>query len=551
MRLADYYLGDDRLVLVPIEHLTRRGMTAAFATLLLERSGWSAERVALLDEGFTLYWERARVLAHSRTWPPPRIRNIAVVREPDAVRPYTQLLNTSTWTLYDCDLDPTLSHRELVAYLLVHGDCMAETREVTMAAVRDAAYWFERTAEERAAFAAAAARSPRPDGEGFRALGQATEWLRRLRHETLRPPVGASPHRAIPGTGLLVPRDLDAEPPRLVEHWTRVAARALERYHARWRTPDKGALDALCSWLSTTAPPVLIVDRGRILWDPEQPSALGRARGALKQATGAAVRAVAADLAVIDRHTRRVLAAVADPAALPAPPPDTEQRGYAYLHTGRRLIAYDLREPGMERLAGPDLPYARAMLGARVVHEWAHLAAMAGWVPRTVDAAEYALRVAAFATQMESVIAAAPRRLREAAASDLAALAGSAPPGEALASLLLTRVSDYQANVVAWPFLDERERETYVRHNIRTLRPFYQPQQRWRMLVRYLYEYQYLGLSAIEDPRTFFFRSTWFDADFVNAGVLDEERFDALAAAVRALCACHAVDTARMAPPGE
>ena len=43
----------------------------------------------------------------------------------------------------------------------------------------------------------------------------------------------------------------------------------------------------------------------------------------------------------------------------------------------------------MERLHGPPLPYARAMLGARTVHEWAHLAVEAGWVPRTVSRDEY------------------------------------------------------------------------------------------------------------------------------------------------------------------
>jgi hypothetical protein len=46
-----------------------------------------------------------------------------------ALRPYTQLLNTSTWTTYASDFDPaTTSHEELFAtYVLVHGDRMALT----------------------------------------------------------------------------------------------------------------------------------------------------------------------------------------------------------------------------------------------------------------------------------------------------------------------------------------------------------------------------------------------------------------------------------------
>jgi hypothetical protein len=44
MRLADYYFGDPRLVLVPIEHLTPAGMTPAFAQVLAARRGWTPEQ---------------------------------------------------------------------------------------------------------------------------------------------------------------------------------------------------------------------------------------------------------------------------------------------------------------------------------------------------------------------------------------------------------------------------------------------------------------------------------------------------------------------------
>src|SRR5262249_19667345 len=66
-------------------------------------------------------------------------------------------------------------------------------------------------------------------------------------------------------------------------------------------------------------------------------------------------------------------------------------------------------------------------------------------------------------------------------------------------------------------------------------------------------EYQYLlpplGLTRVADPRSFFLHSTWFADDFLVTGVLDEDRFDALAAAVARLCACHAVDPARLRLP--
>ena len=47
------------------------------------------------------------------------------------------------------------------------------------------------------------------------------------------------------------------------------------------------------------------------------------------------------------------------------------------------------------------------------------------------------------------------------------------------------------------------------------------------------------------DPRAFFVASSWFDADFLVTGILDDARFDVLAAAVAVLCASYAVDESR------
>jgi hypothetical protein len=112
---------------------------------------------------------------------------------------------------------------------------------------------------------------------------------------------------------------------------------------------------------------------------------------------------------------------------------------------------------------------------------------------------------------------------------------------------------DYRANLVARAFMSGAEREVYVRHNVRTLRAEYPAPHLWRMLIRYLFEYQYLlpalGLAQVEDPRAFLFHSTWFADDFLATGVLTEARVDALATAVARLCACHAVDPARLRLP--
>src|SRR5262249_59350827 len=128
------------------------------------------------------------------------------------------------------------------------------------------------------------------------------------------------------------------------------------------------------------------------------------------------------------RGARAFVAAVVDTDALPAPQPNTFQTGYAYLHAERTLVAYNLHEPGMERLHGPPLPYAREMLGARTAHEWAHLAEAAGWVLRTVSRDRYLRLRAEVAADLDAPIAAAPAAIPRATA---AALAGPSRRGRA------------------------------------------------------------------------------------------------------------------------
>jgi hypothetical protein len=526
-------------------------MTPALADLLAARRGWKPEQIRLFDAGFTLYWERSAALARrTPTWLPPRLRHVAVVDYPLAVRPYVQLLNTSAWVLYASDFDPARSDRELVAYLLAHGDRLTVGRDVATAAVQSAAWWLERSDAECAAFSGAAAQSLRPDADAVRAIAAALPALRRLHHEVLRPARVVAPYRAVPGTGLLVPGAVEDEPPRLAARCAEVARATLASYRRRWRSPAGAALGALAEWLAGAAPHLLVTTtNGRIVWDPEAPDRTAGLRAELSDADAVSVEAIAEDLHVIDRHTRAFHAALVDPAALPAPRANTDQSGYSYLHAGRRLIAYNLREPGMERLVGPPLPYARAMLGARTAHEWAHLVEAAGWVPRTASHDRWTELKRALAEGLDDTIAAAPGPIRTRTASDLARLSAEASAGAALVRILLTRLPDYKANLVTRNLMTEDESETYVRHNVRTLRYEYPNAELWRTLIRYLYEYQYLspalGLTAVPDPRTYFLRSTWFANDFLATDVLDDAQFDRLAECVAGICAAYAVDETR------
>ncbi len=524
-------------------------MSRAFAVQVTARRGWTPAQVALFDAGFALYWTRSADLARRAAgWMPPRRRHVAIVTVPHAVRPWAQLLNTSAWTLDAADVDPAHSHPELLAWLLALGDRMAVTGEVAPAPMQNAAWWLERSDAECDAFTRAAHASTRPDADAVRAVADALPWLRRLAHETLRPAVG--PHRAIPGTGLLVPRAIEAEPPALVGRVAAVAHDVVGRWRAAWRRSDPAVVRALCDWIAGTAPPLLVTgQRGRIVWDPERPAAVGALRAELARGDAVAVEAIHADLDVVARHTRAFLDAVIDPARLPRPDPAAAQTGLSWLHVERRLVAYDLHEPGMERLVGPPLPFGREMLGARTAHEWAHLADDAGWVARTVSDEAWAARERALADGLDAVIARAPAAVRARTAADLTALGG----GRGLAHVTVQRMPDWRANLVARAFLSPAERETYVRHNVRTLRPEYPPAAIWRMLVRYLFEYQYLGrrlgLTTMSDPHAFLVHSTWLADDLLATGVLDDAGFEALAALVDALCACWAVDASRLRLP--
>lgn len=528
-------------------------MDRAFRSLATARAALTPAQLDLIGEGFARYWERSAGLARrAATWPPPRRRHLGiVVGDPLAVRPYAQLLNTATWLLYLADVDPATSHPELLAWLLALGDRMAVTGEVTLAPVQSAAWWLERTDAECVAFAAAAARSTRPDADAIRATADALPWLRRLAHETLRPPVAGARQRSIPRTGLLVPPELEAEPPALAARWTAIGRATLAAYRGRWRGSSPSAVRDVTTWLVTSVPPVLVTgEGGRIVWDPDVPDRIGPVRSALRDADAVSVRAVHDDLVVVARVTRAFHAAVTEHDALPAPDAGTAASGYTYLHAARRRIAYNLHEPGMERLHGPPLPYARAMVAARTAHEWGHLADAAGWIPRTIPDADYAASMAALGDALDRVVAAAPLAVRRATAADLAELGRDGGVGAALARLTLGRLPDWRANLVARHLLRSDERETYVRHNVRRLGDEYPPPALWRLLIRHLFEYQYLGpalgMTGVTDTRSFYVHSTGVADELLATGVLDDATFDALAAAVERCCACHAVDTARL-----
>jgi hypothetical protein len=541
--------GDTRVLLVPAEQLSPTGLAPAFADHLRRNHGWTQERIGLFDAAFARYWQRSRNLARlCRDWPAPRLRNVAIAHHNDEILQYARILNTGTWTLYACDFDPDLSDPELAAWLFAHGDRMAVTGEVTEAALRNAAWWFDRSEEKIAAFCAAAGRSLRPDAAALQLLAEAIPWLRELAHTTLRPPALAGAHRPIAGSELLVRRDIEQRPADLVHGWARVARAVVAQQQQRWNTPNGDALRALCAWLAEDAPPLVVcARRNRVVWEASHPERLGALRSELRGAGGATVASIHQDLEVVAARTRSLLAALTAPGELAPIDTAMEQSGYVFLHPGSNGIAYDLHEPGIDRLTMPALPFARAMLAARTVHEWAHRAVDSGWVPRSIDDDEWQQRLTRSAEAFAAVVDAAPAAIRRATAADLETRgARELGAGMVLARIVADRMPDWRANLLAQRFLAPVEREAYVRQNVRTLRGVMSPQALWRMLARYLYEAQYLRFSMVGDRLAYLRHGTWFEQDFLDSGLLTEATLAELDVRVGALCAAWTVDERRL-----
>ena len=204
---------------------------------------------------------------------------------------------------------------------------------------------------------------------------------------------------------------------------------------------------------------------------------------------------------------------------LPAPPREMESGGYTYLHRGtahcsstispsRQLErlrgpgpAVRARHAGRARLARMGAPRRRRRLGT--ARSWqtsipppfsAELARSSRRGHRRAPADVRRRTDDDLRLLLDTDRGARPLRERD----DRRLVAG-ASAGAALARTLLTRMPDYQANLLAARFWTGDEAEAYVRHNVRTLRGHYEPGQTWRMLVRYLYECQYLRFSAVAD----------------------------------------------------
>ena len=119
--LLDYYFRHDDLLVLPIEHLSERGMSAALREEILRRERLQASWCDLFDASFALAWERLEAL-HRRApeeWFPPRLQHVCIVPAGSSVRPYFQPFHQCAWLLHESDFDPARSSVELAVYQLL------------------------------------------------------------------------------------------------------------------------------------------------------------------------------------------------------------------------------------------------------------------------------------------------------------------------------------------------------------------------------------------------------------------------------------------------
>lgn len=552
--LNEFYFGEDGIVLIPIEHLSKDGIGSEFQCALLERRALDRDWIEFFNRAFSLYWERALDL-HARApqyWLPPRAQHVCVHMATEGANPFTLLFNRSSWNVEACDFRRESSSLEYAAYQFFQAERMGFLRQILPALVSNLTYFLTLSEEQLQDFREGCRLSKRGDAGGFHALAEATVWISQAYHQPLREaPLELPGYIEIAYCDLIMPAALEGQLAALQDSWGRAAQGVIDgyfRFHAK-PSPAKGK--KICDWLAATKPALLIAGKeGRIVWDPEDSASTGDLLAQLERVTEHAEDRIIEDLKVVDYHSRRFLRSLREPAGLVDPAHFMTPGGLSYIHATRKLVAYSIHdERNNLRLVEPAPPYERLMLGARTMHEWGHLSAESGWigVPDAAKPRREELR-AELAALIDALHADAPAHIRAGTAAEieqLKATSKTGSPGRLLVKMMMVRSEDFQANLLAKRYLRTAEMETYIRNNVYSLVTESDTTGVYARMLRYAYQFQYLRLSRIEDPMSFFVKSTWFAEHYYRPGVVTEEQFQQVVNLVGAICDCYAIDESK------
>ncbi len=547
MKLADFYFAQDALFVIPVEALTAAGLSPSFAAALMRRRGIAPAWVRTFNTAYAAYYQRCATLYEraAASWFPPRAQNVCIVTAPHVTRPYFQVFPQASWLLYHSDFDAVAGSPEYAIYQFFHAERLGLCDTLVDAFAHNLGYFLLRSDDEVARFGEQAAVSCRPDAAAFRQLAALLEQRRGIYHATLRPPPPelSEPCGRIDAADLIVARSMQPALHSLAQAVNRTHAQVVQRYmnvQAK-RTTAEAPVARLARWLAEQRPRVLLMVDGAVVWDADNPSdttAVVRAAASLADGPAAALQQ---DLTIIDEHSRRFLALLREPQRLPRQQ-HFDHSGGVYIDEPRQLIVYDASAASLNRLVEATPPYQRWLLGARVMHEWGHLAVAAGWVAVALPLREEEKQARQdVALLLRRIVNEAPAPYADIARQEQAHFGGAnVEPGEAWMQYLFSRMPDYQTNLLAQRLLYREQLESYLRVNVRChahdgIGPYQQ-------LMRYAFEYQYLALSAIEQPLDYFLRSTWFEPLFVAAGIITLPRMQALWRAVARVCACQRID---------
>jgi len=544
MELRSFYFHHPQLFIVPVEHLSRTGVDAEYAKVAAQERGLSEAWFELLGESVAKYFERLKPLFSKARgqWFPPRLTNLCVVTDTDGARPYYQPFVGSSLLLDVSDFDPETSNVEFATYQLVHGERLAITRNLPKTLIGNLGYFIARTEAERDAFAEAAKRCRRPDAEGFAALGEAMQWIGNVLHEQLKPPLlSRDGLTEVPGTGLLLTDEHAMQLTTLIQQFEGAARGVVQRYLSTQAQPLGGPSPAerISTFLTEHQPQLLLADANdQIIWDPAQPNDTDAIGPAVAELCDRAAVSICEDLAVVDARTKGVLARLSNADALPHHGEEVEQEGGAYLHDDRRLIVYSLHQPGVNTKQEGAPPFHQWLLGARIGHEWGHLAADADMIRIPADKQRrHDEALTELAALLDTIVDRAPQGLRDKTREHFASRPVGKSIGEAMVDMQMRRIGDYKSNVLAHALLPIEEMESYVRVNVRPLAG--EQGNFLGKLARYAYEFQYLGFSRIEDPKRYFFTSTWFANNYIDTGILSREEADRLLDLMGEVCTSY------------
>ena len=546
--------------LVPAEALGEYGADPAWVEEALAQRRLTPDQLGCLERGFALYWQRATEL-HARapaSWFPPRQVNVLIVAEPSAVAPYFDPFGGTTSLLYLSDLDTAADY---VAWMLLHNERVSLLRSLRAALICNLSAWLGSATADLAArqsFSTAARRAKRPDAAIFLQLADAFDWITDLRHATLLPPTLLPPADAdtelshdtwlhVEVAELFVPTRHQGRLTKLCDAAERALQVATQVARPARAATSPATLERLCNAMRRKRAHLIVkaLD-GSALWAPGMDDTRAL-RNALAGASDAAVASLHADFLVVHERSRAFLDALRDPASLPRHCAVLEDSDSVYLDAERQAVVYELRQGGFDAGSDPAPPWHRMLLGARVMHEWGHLA-HAGKLLRVPEPrrAEYAAARAELGEQFLLLLSHLPAQWQPEVNEQLQTVSASRPAqAAALARKALARVGDYLANLMCSRFLPPEEMQTYVRCNVRS--HLGEGLGVIDELARYAHEVHYLGLAAL--PRAYFFGVSRYPACFVRTGLVTEADTNALFDATGRVLACYEIDASRLRLP--